>query len=212
MQRLQRFSTPLKILTYAAAVTVVLAVAAGVGMMAALTQGSDGDSPPGAVSQRVEEAHPVQGGRLEYAPEKGVSDGSGGVAYLDEVAGIQEGSVEASLRSNDKLLRYDELTADDVEEMKADYLAIGGNARRAKDLAPSAEYEEQHKVFVSAIGELRDAAKLAYRLVADPSSATQTNFESYDRHVDRATADLRTSNEMLGKDYKTTAGAREISF
>jgi hypothetical protein len=153
--------------------------------------------------------------RQEQCPsgsKKGVPNGAGGVAYLDEVAGIQEGCVEASLWCNGKLLRYDGLTADDVEEMKADYLAIGGYARRAKDLAPSAEYEEQHKVFVSAIGELRDAAKLAYRLVADPSSATQTNFESYDRHVDRATADLRTSNEMLGKDYKTTAGAREISF
>jgi hypothetical protein len=113
--------------------------------------------------------------RQEQCPsgsKKGVPNGAGGVAYLDEVAGIQEGCVEASLWCNGKLLRYDGLTADDVEEMKADYLAIGGYARRAKDLAPSAEYEEQHKVFVSAIGELHDAAKLAYRLVADPSSAT----------------------------------------
>ena len=35
----------------------------------------------------------------------------------------------------------------------------------------------QYKVFVLAINELRDANELAYRLAADPSSATQTDFE-----------------------------------
>ena len=131
---------------------------------------------------------------------------------LNEVADIQNGSVEASLRSNDKLLRYDGLTAEDVEELKADYVALENYARRARDLAPSAEHEDQHKVFVLAISELRDANELAYRLAADPSSATQTDFEAYDRHVDRATAYLRRSNEMLGKDYKTTGAAQEISL
>ena len=38
-----------------------------------------------------------------------------------------------------------------------------------------------NKVFVLAINELRDADDLAYRLAADPSSATQTDFEAYDR-------------------------------
>ena len=117
-----------------------------------------------------------------------------------------------SLRSNDKLLRYDGLTAEDVEELKADYVALENYARRARDLAPSAEHEDQYKVFVLAINELRDANELAYRLAADPSSATQTDFEAYDRHVNRATAYLRRSNEMLGKDYKTTGAAQEISL
>jgi len=212
----------LKILTYAAAAAVVLALAAGVGMMAALTLGPDRDSPQGAKPGRVEEANPEQGAKSEGDTKKGVSaaedakegdsDTSGEAAYSDTVASIQNGSVEATLQSNDKLLRYDTLTAGDVEEMKANSVALQGYARRARDLAPSAENKDQYKVFVLAISELRDANALAYRLVADPSSATQTDFEAYDRHMDRATAYLRQSNEMLGKDYKTTGAAREISF
>ena len=147
----------------------------------------------------------------QYTKDDG-SDASSGAAYVNKVASIQNGSVEASLRSNDKLLRYDGLTAEDVEELKADYVALESYARRARDLAPSAEHEDQYKVFVLAIGELRDANELAYRLAADPSSATQTDFEAYDRHVDRATAYLRRSNEMLGEDYKTTEAAQEISL
>jgi hypothetical protein len=120
--------------------------------------------------------------------------------------------VEASLRSNNKLLRYDGLTAEDLEELKADYVVLENYAHRAKGLAPSAEHEDQYKVFVLAISELRDANELAYRLAADPSSATQADFEAYDRHVDRATAYLRRSNEMLGEDHKTTGAAQEISL
>ena len=166
----------------------------------------------GAKPERAEEANPKQGGRPEDVAEKAASDGSSEAAYLDEVADIQNGSVETSLRSNNKLLRYDGLTAEDVEELKADYVALENYARRAKDLAPSAEHEDQYKVFVLAIGELREANELAYRLAADPFSATQADFEAYDRHVNRATAYLRRSNEMLGKDYKTTGAAQEISL
>src|SRR5215212_5292590 len=182
------------------------------GVVAALTLGPDGDSSQGAKPERAGEVNPKQGGRHEDAAEKAASDGSSRAAYLEEVASIQNGSVEASLRSNDKLLRYDGLTAADVEEMKADSVALENYARRAKDLDPPTEYEDQYKVFVLAIGELRDANELAYRLAADPSSATQTDFEAYDHHVHRATAYLRRSNDMLGKDYKTTGAAREISL
>jgi hypothetical protein len=212
IQKLQQLPISLKLLAFAAAAAVVLAVAAGVGVMAALTLGANGGSPEGPKPERVGEANPEQGGRLEDAAEKTASEGSSEAAYLNEIASIQNGSVEASLRSNDKLLRYDGLTAEDVEEMKADYFALEGYARRARDLAPSAEYEDHYKVFVLAINELRDANELAYRVAADPSSATQTDFEAYDRHVDRATAYLRRSNEMLGEDYKTTGAAQEISF
>lgn len=120
--------------------------------------------------------------------------------------------MEASIESNDKLLNYDGLTADDVEEMKSNYVALESNDRRARDLAPPAEYEDQHKVFVVAIGELRDADELAYRPAAGPFSATQTDLEAYDRYVARATAHLRMSNELLGKDYKTTEAARKTSL
>ena len=182
------------------------------GVMAALTLGANEGQPEGAKSERAEEANPKQGGRPEDVAEKAASDGSSEAAYLDEVADIQNNSVEASLRSNNKLLRYDGLTAEDVEELKADYVALENYARRARDLAPSAEHEDQYKVFVLAIKELRDANELAYRLAADPSSATQTDFEAYDRHVNRATAYLGRSNEMLGKDYKMFGAAQEISL
>jgi hypothetical protein len=209
MQRLRTLPIPLKIAAFAAA---VLAVAAGMGVVVALTLGANEGPPEGAKPERAGEANPEQGGRPEDVAEKAASDRSSEAAYLDEVADIQNGSVEASLRSNNKLLRYDGLTAEDVKELKADYVALENYARRARDLAPSAEHEDQYKVFVLAINELRDANELAYRLAADPSSATQTDFEAYDRHVDRATAYLRRSNEMLGKDYKTIGAAQEISF
>jgi hypothetical protein len=209
MQWLRTLPIPLKIAALAAA---ALAVAAGMGVVAALTLGANEGPPEGAKPERAEEANPKQGGRPEDVAEKAASDGSSEAAYLDEVADIQNGSVETALRSNDKLLRYDGLTAENVEELKADYVALESYARRARDLAPSAAHQDQYKVFLLAIGELRDANELAYRLAADPSSATQTDFEAYDRHVNRATAYLRRSNEMLGKDYKTARAAREISL
>ena len=212
MQRLRTLPVPLKIVAYAAAAAAVLAVAAGVGVMAALTLGSDGGPPEGAKPERAGEANPEQGGRPEDVAEKAASDGSSEAAYLDEVADIQNGSVEASLRSNDELLRYDRLTADDVQVTKSNSAALKSYGRRAKDLDPPTEYEDQHQVFVLAVNELRDANELAFRLAANPYSATQADFEAYDRYVDRATAYLRKSNEMLGKDYKTTGAAQEISL
>src|SRR5215207_3151343 len=212
MQRLQRLAPPLRVLIYVAAAGAMLAVATGVGAAVGLMLASDRGSPEGAKTERTGQYDPEQGGRPEDVAEKAASDGPSEAAYLDEVADIQNGSVEAALRSNNKLLRYDALTAEDVEELKADYVALENYARRARDLAPSAEHEDQYKVFVLAIGELRDANELAYRLASDPSSATQTDFEAYDRHVDRATEYLRRSNEMLGEDYKRFGAAQEISL
>jgi hypothetical protein len=239
MQQLLTLPNPLKIVALAAA---VLVVAVGMGVVAGLTLGADEGPPEGAKPERAGEANPKQSGETEDVAEKAASDGvarkperageanpkqisetedvaekaasdgPSGAAYLDEVASIQNGSVDTSLRSNDKLLRYDGLTAEDVKELKDDYIVLENYARRARDLAPPAEREDQYKEFVLAISELRDANELAYRLAADPSSATQADFEAYDRHVDRATAHLRRSNEMLGKDYKTTAAAQKISL
>jgi hypothetical protein len=209
MQRLRTLPIPLKIVAFAAA---VLVVAASMGVVAALTLGADEGPPEGAKPERAGEANPKQGGGPEDVAEKAASDGSSEAAYIDEVADIQNGSVEASLRSNDELLRYDRLTADDVQVMKDNSAALESYGRRAKDLAPPTEYEDQHEVFVRAINELRDANELAYRLAADPQSATQADFEAYDRYVARATAYLRRSNEILGNDHKTTGAAQEISF
>ena len=212
MQRLRTLPVPLKIVAYAAAAAAVLVVAAGMGVVAALTLGANEGPPEGAKPERAGEANPEQGGRPEDVAEKAASDGSSEAAYIDEVADIQNGSVEASLRSNDELLHYDSLTADDVQAMKANSAALESYGRRAKDLDPPTEYEDQHEVFVLAIGELRDANELAYRLAADPASVTQANFEAYDRHIGRATSYLRRSNEILGRDYKTTEAAQEVSL
>jgi hypothetical protein len=209
MQWLRTLPVPLKIVAFAAA---LLAVAVGMGVVAALTLGANEGPPERAMTEPTGQYNPEQGGRPVDVPEKSASNGPSEAAYLDEVADIQNGSVEASLRSNNKLLRYDGLTAEDVEELKADYVALENYVRRARDLAPSAEHVDQHKVFVLAINELRDANELAYRLAADPSSATQTDFEAYDRHVNRATEYLRRSNEMLGEDYQTFGAAQEISL
>jgi hypothetical protein len=76
-----------------------LAVAAGVGVMAALTLGANEGQPEEAKTERAGEANPEQGGRPEDLAEKAASDGSSEAAYLDEVADIQNGSVEASLQS-----------------------------------------------------------------------------------------------------------------
>jgi hypothetical protein len=209
MQWLRTLPVPLKIVAIAAA---VLAVAAGMGVVVALTLGANEGPPERSKTERSVQYNPGQGGRPEDVGGKAASEGPSEAAYLDEVADIQNGSVEASLRSNDKLLRYDGLTSEDVEKLKADYVALENYARRARDLDPPTQYEDQHKVFVLAINELRDANELAYRLAADPSSATQMDFEAYDRHVNRATEYLRRSNEMLGTDYKTFGAAQEISL
>ena len=213
IQRLQQLPVSLKILAYAAAAAVVLVLAVGVGVMAALTLGSDNEgSPEGAKPEQVERANPGRDDRSQEDARGKASDAPGDAAYSKDLAVIQRQAVETSLENNRKLLRYDGITAEDVEEMEANSVALEGYARRAKDLVPPAKYEEQHKVFVLAIGELRDADKLAYRLAADPSSATQTDFEEYDRHMDRATAYLRRSNEMLGEGYKTTGAAQDVSL
>src|SRR5215210_3095904 len=147
MQRLQHLPISFRILALVAATLAVLALAAGVGVMAALTLGSDGGSPEGAKPERAGGANPGKGGKSEDA-EGGASDAPSRAAYSNSVAGIQNGSVKASLESNDKLLRYDGLAANDVREMKANYVAVESYARRAEDLAPPAKYENQYKVFV----------------------------------------------------------------
>ena len=193
----------------------MLAVAAGVGATAALMFASDGGSPEGAKPRQAEEAKPGQAEGAnpeEVGKQEGGSDRQSEAEYLDEVGDIQNGSVEISLNSNDKLLRYDRLTADDIEKLKANHATLEEYGERVEGLDPPEGYRDQYRVFVLAIDELRDANELAYRLAADPASATQANFEAYDRHIHRATSYLRRSNEILGRDYKTTEAVQEVSF
>ena len=131
--------------------------------------------------------------------------------YVAEVGEIQASSVEAFSDSHEKLLRYDTLTSGDIEKMQANQAALQEFADRASDLDAPEKYGEQKDAFVSAIDELHQGARLAYVLAADPLSATQADFDDYDRLTNKAATDLQQSNEVLGKDYKTIAGLREVN-
>ena len=95
--------------------------------------------------------------------------------------------------------------------MQANQAALQGFVDQASDLRAPKQYRNQKDAFVSAIDELHQAAQLAYALAADPISATQADFDDYDRLVDEAAAGLRRSNQILGKDYETIEGVREVS-
>ena len=202
-------------------------------MTAALVIASDEGSPQGAKPRQAEQAKPEQASKQEGASDRqsasdegspegakpeqaskqgGASDRQSEAEYLGEIGDIQNGAVEASLESNAKLLRYDLLTGGDLEAMEANRTALGAYSDRVKALDPPRGYEDQYRVFVLAINELRDANELAYRLAAEPASATQANFEAYDRHIGRATSYLGQSNEILGRDYKTTEAAQKVSL
>jgi hypothetical protein len=198
MQRLQRLPLPFKILAVAAAAIVILALAAGVGVMGALVLRFDLGSPEGG--------QPPQAGRDEGAPDR-LSEAE----YAGTIGDIQAGAVEAFLDSHDKLLRYDSLTARDVEEMQANEATLEEMTERARSLAPPLKYEGQHEVFSSGVDELHEAARLAYGMAADPVAAAELGFDDYDSHVKEASALLQRSNELLGKDYKTIGDVREIS-
>ena len=216
MQRLRKLP-PRRLLAAAAMVIVVLALAAGVGAMSALILGSDpgssGGEPErvgGAEHQREagapEENQPRQDSRDEGAPDR-LSEAE----YVGMVGDIQAGAAEAFLDSHDKLLRYDALTAGDVEEMQANEATLEEMTERARSLAPPLKYEEQHEVFASGVDKLHEAARLAYGMAHDPVAAAELGFDEYDEHVNEASALLQRSNELLGKDYKALEGVREIS-
>jgi len=115
------------------------------------------------------------------------------------------------LDSHDKLLHYDALTADDVEELQANQAALQEFANQAGDLNAPQKYRTQKEVFLAAINELHEAAQLAFTLAADPTSATQSRFEGYDSHVDKAATLLQRSNKTLDRDYKTIEDVQGVS-
>ncbi len=119
--------------------------------------------------------------------------------------------METFLDSHDKLLRYDALAADDVKEMQADQDALQAFTEQVGALSPPQKYRGQYEAFSSAINELYESVRLAHRLVADPTVATQARFDQYDRHVNRAAAGLQRSNEILGRDYKTIGRVQKVN-
>ncbi len=230
-----RTRSPLvRTLVYAALAILAFALSMGVGAMGALMLRGDltglleRQGPRSAAEQAAGRAQQKDGAdeREEAAAEqkKAASQQDQAAAnrsadaaqqaeaeYVDAVEDIQSNAVETFRNSHEKLLRYDALSAADVEEMKANEAALQGMAERAADLAPPQKYEEQHNVYGAAIDELREAARLAHVMAADPVAAAELGFDEYDGHVNEASALLRRSNELLGEDYEAIEGVREVS-
>jgi hypothetical protein len=185
-----------RVLVYILAAALALALAVGVGATAALILRGDVGSPAN------EKPRP---------PEEQANGQQSGANYTSEIGKIQSRSVETFLDSHDRLLRYDALTANDVEEMKANKAALQGFSDQVDALDPPQEYREHYEAFRSAINELREAAQLAYTFASDPTAATQSRFEEYDRHVNEAAVRLERSNEILGRNYKTIEGVQRVS-
>jgi hypothetical protein len=204
-------SSASRVLVYSVAAILAFAVAAGVGATAALMLRGDLSLPAREEPQPAGEQgnSPQRQGAANDRPEDASQQDE--TEYTSKVGDIQGTSVETFLDSHDRLLRYDALTADDVEEMQANQAALQGYTDQAGDLDPPRRYGEQYEVFRSAINELYQAAQLAHDLAADPTAATQSGFDEYDRHVNQAATYLKKSNEMLGRDYKTIEGVQGVS-
>lgn len=215
-----------RLLALAAAATLMFALAASVGAVAALMLGGDLRWPAGEVAgsgaptssadgrsktprnkaaDTETSAQQYSGARRDRTAPQGEQS-----TYVDEVGEIQADSVEAFLDSHEKLLRYDGLTSTDIEKMQANQAALQVLANRASELRAPREYKDQKDAFLSAIEGLHQAAQLGYALAADPTSATQAGFRDYDDHVDRAATLLEQSNEILGRDYKEIEDVRSV--
>ncbi len=205
-QWLRERPLPYRILVYAAAATLAFAIAAGLGAMGALMLRGDLGLPGAEEPRSLDEQQDAPGAKQnEGAAQQSEAE------YVARVGDIQADSVETFLDSHDKLLRYDALTADDVEEMQANQDALQELTEQVGDLDPPQRYSEQYEAFSSAIDELHEAVQLAYSLAFDPIAASQSEFDEYDRHVNEAAAGLQRSNELLGRDYKTIGDVQRVN-
>ena len=230
-----RTRSPLvRTLVYAALAILAFALAVGIGAMGALMLRGDltglleRQGPRPADEQAVSQAQQKDSAaerdeaaaeQKEAAPRQGqaAANRSADAAqraeaeYVDAVEDVQTDAVETFRNSHEKLLRYDSLSASDVEVMKANEASLQGMAERATDLETPQKYRQQHDVFASAIDQLHEAARLAHVMAADPVAAAELGFDEYDGHVDEASVLLRRSNELLGEDYEAIEGLREVS-
>jgi hypothetical protein len=183
----------------ACAIVVILAffMAVGVGAGAALLVRGDQSGPAGV------------GTGSGKPGSQGASRGDQNT-YVHDVGRIQAASVETFLDSHMKLRRYDALNSGDIEKMQSNQANLQRLAAQARALRAPKKYGHQKDAFVSAIEELHTAARVAYALAADPTSATETGFRKYDGHVEKATALLKQPNDLLDRDYKTIEGVRSI--
>jgi hypothetical protein len=220
---LKRRSLSIRVLVYAAGAILAFALAAGVGATTTLIIQGDLKVPAREVSapddnqsdtphRRGAEADQSQqqkaAAQQGEAVEQKTASHQDVAEYLTKVGDIQASSVETVLDSHDRVLRYDALTADDVEEMRANQATLQDIMGQVADLEPPQKYGEQYELLSSAISELYEATRLAYNLAADPISATQSEFNEYDRHLNDADARLQRSNEILGRDYETLQDAQ----
>jgi hypothetical protein len=202
-QRSGQRTQPARILVYAVVAVLAFALAAGVGVAAAVMLRSDVGSPG--------QAEPREQGNAARSQQKDTARPLTEGEYVSRIGDIQAKAVEAFLGSHDRLVPYDALTAHDVEEMQRNQAALKEFTDQVDGLYPPQEYREHYEVFSSAINELHEAARLAYGMAADPVAATESGFEEYDSHVNEAEALLQRSNEMLGRDFETIRGVRELS-
>jgi hypothetical protein len=218
------FST--RLLVYAAAATLVFVMAASVGAVAAFVVGDYLGGPAGervssegqnSASERDKSPQRQQADTNRSQQEK-AADTRGQAAprdkqatYVHRVGEIQADSVEKFLDSHEKLLRYDALTSGDIEKMQANQADLQVFTDQVGGLDPPQGYGKQYEVFRSAINEMHEATQLAYALAADPISATQSDFEEYDRSTNEAATDLQRSNEILGRDFATLRDTQEVS-
>ena len=212
---------------YAVAVLLAFVMAASVGAVAALVLSGNLSWPTGERTKPQEpslageqgnnspQRQQADAGRPPHekagAKREQVASVDKQTPYVSGVGEIQANSVEAFLDSHERFQRYDALTSADIEKMQADQAALKGFAHQATDLRAPQKYREQKDAFLSAIEELHQAAQLAYSLAADPISATQADFDDYERIVNEAATDLQRSNEFLGKDFKTIEGVQGIN-
>jgi hypothetical protein len=198
-----------RILAYVMAAALVFVVSAGVGALGALMLRGDLGLPGTEEPQPLQTQNAAQPQQKHAASDTAAQQSE--AEYTGKVGDIQAESVETFLNSHHKLLRYDALTAEDVEKLHNDQVLLSGSTHQVDELDPPQNYKEHHEVFRSAVNELHEAARLAYSLAADPTAATQSGFYEYDRHVRIAADRLQRSNEILGRDYKIIDGVQEVS-
>jgi hypothetical protein len=205
-----------RLLVYAVAATLAFLMAAGVGAMTALLVQGDlswltkEEPRQKELSPSGQQDKPPHRQQADAEQERGHSQ-QAQTTYVNRVGDIQSNSVETFLDSHDKLLHYDALTADDIGKMQANQATLQELIDHVDNLNPPQKYKEQYKVFRLAVHELHETTRLAYTFAADPTAATQSGFEEYDRHVNQAATYLKKSNEMLGRDFKTIERVQGVS-
>jgi hypothetical protein len=213
---------PGRVVVYILVALLAFALAAGVGAVAALMLGGEPgstgseNSPPSEEqgnaqhsdkqgnSRQNEEQDSARQTEKQARPQQSEAD------YVSKVGKLQGESVRAFFDSHDKLVRYDALAADDVEQVRASRASLQEASEQVGDLDPPQKYEEQYEVFRSAIEEMHESTQIAYALAADPTSATQSEFKEYDLHANEAAIRLQRSNELLGREFATLRGAQEL--